>query len=213
MSSPTRRALPNAITLGRLVLAVAFFIMLARLDRTADADEVAFKGFWAGICFAVAAATDLLDGYLARRWNVVTTFGRLMDPLVDKVLVLGGFVFLASAGFSGPAAEGTVGSGVTALMVVLILVREFLVTGIRSYAESQGMAFGADLGGKIKMVVQSFCVPWCVFVATRAAPSDFLVMTRDVTVNATLAITLLSGVSYLVRAFKLPILVDGGAHR
>ena len=60
MSSPTRRALPNAITLGRLVLAVAFFIMLARLDRTADADEVAFEGFWAGICFAVAAATDLL---------------------------------------------------------------------------------------------------------------------------------------------------------
>ncbi len=209
MNSRLRRTLPNAITLGRLVLAVAFFIMLAWLDRSGEAAGVAFWGFWAGMCFAVAAATDFLDGFLARRWNVVTTFGRLMDPLVDKVLVLGGFIFLASSGYALAPHEGMVGSGVSASMVIVILVREFLVTGIRSYAESQGIAFGADLGGKIKMVVQSFCVPWCVFVATRAAPSDALILSRDITVYATIAITLLSGVSYVVRACKLPLAAVG----
>ncbi len=205
MVSPLRRTVPNAITLGRLLLAACFFTMLQRIDRFAAPETVAFEGFWAAICFAVAAATDFLDGYLARRWNVVTTFGRLMDPLVDKVLVLGGFVYLASAGFSAPAAAGTVGSGVTAWFVVVVLVRELLVTGIRSYAESQGIAFGADIGGKIKMVVQCFCVPWCVFVATRAAPSEFLVLTRDVTVVATITVTVLSGVNYVVRGFRLPM--------
>ncbi|MCH7573171.1 MAG: CDP-alcohol phosphatidyltransferase family protein, partial [Planctomycetes bacterium] len=87
-----RRKLPNAITLCRLVLAVAFFATL-NAYRYPDTNSV-----WANIAialFIIAAITDALDGYLARKWNATTMFGRIMDPFCDKFLILGAFVYLA----------------------------------------------------------------------------------------------------------------------
>lgn len=209
MPSTLRRALPNAITVGRLALAATFFVMADRIDRTAP--DVETTGFVAGILFAFAAATDVLDGYLARRWKVVSVFGRLMDPLVDKVLVLGGFIYLASPAFAPLETPPMQGSGIAAWMVVVILVREFLVTGLRSYAEARGIAFGADWGGKIKMVVQSFCIPWCVFAATRTDPAEGTLLLRDIAIWTTMAATILSAVSYVLRAMKLPLDAADGA--
>ena len=134
MPTGLRRILPNAITMVRLVMAVVFFVILGRIDRTAPAAEIALLGAWGMGLFATAALTDILDGYLARRWGVVSAFGRIMDPLVDKTLILGGFIYLASPTFEPIPANAMIGSGVAAWMVVLILVRELLVTGIRSYA-------------------------------------------------------------------------------
>lgn len=204
MSLTLRASIPNAITVARLLLAIVFFVMVQRIDRHGDLAVAASQGFWAAILFGVAAATDVLDGYLARRWSVLSVFGRLMDPLVDKILVLGGFVYLASDAFTPMPERALVGSGVAAWMVVVVLLRELMVTGIRSYAESRGIAFGADIGGKIKMVIQSFCVPWCVFVATQPEPSRFLVQSRDVTLVITMLITVGSAVSYVRRALRLP---------
>lgn len=200
MSSPLRRTLPNAITLVRLALAVVFFGVLERIDRGAPAEEISRLGAWGMGIFATAALSDILDGYLARRWQVVTAFGRIMDPLVDKTLVLGGFIYLASPVFEPIGAYGMPGSGIAAWMVVVILLRELLVTGLRSYFESRGIAFPADWSGKLKMFIQSFCVGCCVYVGTRTEPYGWQMFLRDASTWATVILTVLSSITYLRRA-------------
>jgi CDP-diacylglycerol--glycerol-3-phosphate 3-phosphatidyltransferase len=203
-ASPLRRTLPNAITLVRLGLALVFFALLQSIDRSAPADEIARLGAWAMSLFIVAALSDILDGYLARRWQVVSAFGRLMDPLVDKILVLGGFIYLASPIFSPLPANAMIGSGIAAWMVVVILLRELLVTGLRSYIESRGIPFPADWSGKLKMFVQSFCVGCCVYVATRVEPYPWQVFLRDASTWATIVLTGLSSITYIRRAMHVP---------
>lgn len=204
MQSPLRRALPNAITMLRLVLAVVFFVALEAIDRTAPAERIAWLGAWGMGLFATAALSDILDGHLARRWGVVSTFGRIMDPLVDKTLVLGGFIYLASPLFAPIPEYSMLGSGIAAWMVVVILLRELLVTGLRSYIESRGIPFPADWSGKVKMFVQSFCVGCCVYVGTRVDPYGWQVFLRDASTWATVVLTVLSSITYIHRAMRLP---------
>jgi CDP-diacylglycerol--glycerol-3-phosphate 3-phosphatidyltransferase len=210
MLSPVRRTLPNAITLLRLGLAVVFFALLERIDRGAPAAEIERLGAWAMALFATAALSDILDGYLARRWNVVSAFGRVMDPLVDKTLVLGGFIYLASPLFAPIPANAMLGSGIAPWMVVTILLRELLVSGLRSYIESRGVPFPADWSGKLKMFVQSFCVGCCVFVATRVDPPAWQVFLRDWSTYATVVLTMLSAITYIHRALRVPAVAEGG---
>ena len=204
MQSPLRRAMPNAITMLRLVLAVVFFVVLEAINRTAPAERIAWLGAWGMGLFATAALSDILDGHLARRWGVVSTFGRIMDPLVDKTLVLGGFIYLASPLFAPIPEYSMLGSGIAAWMVVVILLRELLVTGLRSYIESRGIPFPADWSGKVKMFVQSFCVGCCVYVGTRVDPYGWQVFLRDASTWATVVLTVLSSITYIHRAMRLP---------
>ena len=204
MSPAIRRVLPNAITLVRLGLAVVFFGVLESIDRSAPAAQIALLGAWGMGIFATAALSDILDGYLARRWNVVSAFGRLMDPLVDKVLILGGFIYLASPRFEPIPANAMIGSGIAAWMVVVILLRELLVTGLRSYIESRGIPFPADWSGKLKMFIQSFCVGCCVYVSTRVEPYGWQVFLRDASTWATVVLTVLSSITYIRRALHVP---------
>ncbi len=150
--------LPNQITLGRLVLAIVFFVLLAQFDIRHP------RPWILDVCivlFILAAATDWLDGYLARRHNQVTTFGRLLDPFVDKVLVCGTFVFLAGSSFRADTGEQV--TRIYPWMAVLILGRELLVTGLRGFSESRGVNFGAKSYGKAKMVLQSITAPVLLF--------------------------------------------------
>jgi CDP-diacylglycerol--glycerol-3-phosphate 3-phosphatidyltransferase len=94
--------------------------------------------------FVLGAITDWLDGFLARRWKLTSAFGRAIDPLTDKVLVCSAFIALI------PAPQ----VGVAPWMVALIVARELLVTGLRGLVEARGVAFGADLFGKLKTVFQ-----------------------------------------------------------
>lgn len=188
----------------RLVLAVVFFVLLEQLDRDGSPERIEWIGAWGMGLFATAALSDILDGHLARRWGVVSTFGRIMDPLVDKTLVLGGFIYLASPLFDPIPEHGMIGSGIAAWMVVVILLRELLVTGLRSYIEARGIPFPADWSGKIKMFVQSFCVGCCVFVATRSDPPPWQVFLRDFSTWATVGLTLLSAITYIHRALRIP---------
>ena len=204
MQTPLRRALPNIITMLRLVLAVVFFGVLQRIDRTAPAADIALLGAWGMGLFATAAVSDILDGYLARKWGVVSAFGRIMDPLVDKILVLGGFIYLASPIYAPSEEHRMIGSGVAAWMVVVLLLRELLVTGLRSYIESRGIAFPADWSGKLKMFIQSFCVGCCVFVGTRVEPPDWMIFLRDTSTWATVVLTVLSSLTYIHRALRVP---------
>lgn len=213
MSTSWRRQIPNLITMVRLAIAGLFFASVEWLDRIPldgvvplpDAyAQRSVAGAWAMGLFATAALTDILDGYLARRWNVVSAFGRLMDPLVDKILVLGGFIYLASPVFRAIPEAQVVGSGIVPWMVVVILLRELLVTGIRSYVESLGIPFPADWSGKLKMFVQSFCVGCCVFVGTRSDPPGWQLFLRDTSTWATVVLTALSSVTYIRRALTVP---------
>jgi CDP-diacylglycerol--glycerol-3-phosphate 3-phosphatidyltransferase len=143
---------PNRITAARFAGAAVLFAVLAQF---ADADSTAIErlgsqvrlAFW---LFIVIAVSDVLDGWLARRGNHITAFGRIADPFVDKVLVLGSMIFLAVMPWSRVYFP--------AWIVVVILAREFLVTGIRGYVESLGAQFPADNFGKVKMFTQCFAV-------------------------------------------------------
>lgn len=216
MSTALRRSLPNAITIARLAGAAGFFGVLALGLDPRDPTDRAWWGNWAVTLFALAAASDWLDGYLARRWGVVTDFGRVMDPFVDKVLVLGAFVYLASPKFAEPTwsvswglpapdASINCATGVASWMVVAMLARELFVTSLRSVLEARGASFAADLTGKIKMVAQCVCVPWALLIAVNrwALESDAWRMTQTVAVWAMVVVTVVSGVPYAVRGARL----------
>ncbi|MCC6580039.1 MAG: CDP-alcohol phosphatidyltransferase family protein [Phycisphaeraceae bacterium] len=203
--------MPNLLTGGRLLLAIVFFGMLSYYQYEGRGDpwflSVAF------VVYLVALITDFLDGYLARRWKVEGTFGRVVDPFVDKVLVLGSFIFFAGKNFIIPGDNpGAIPrnvqtiTGVVPWMVVLILGRELLVTSLRALSESAGKRFGADFSGKLKMIFQSITVlVILVYVNHRAWLHDHDLgraarIVRDGFIWGTLVITVVSSFTYVQRA-------------
>jgi CDP-diacylglycerol--glycerol-3-phosphate 3-phosphatidyltransferase len=181
--------LPNQLTAARFVLAVILFGLI----------RAEFWG-WCLAVFVAAAITDWLDGYLARLNNQASSLGRNLDPLVDKVLMCGAYIFLLPRGM----AEG---GWLQPWMVTVIVARELVITSLRSYLESFGATFGADWLGKLKMGLQCAAVI-AIFVAL-LVPEDFAGlkglcgMARDGLVYAMLAATLLSGLQYLWKAAAL----------
>jgi CDP-diacylglycerol---glycerol-3-phosphate 3-phosphatidyltransferase len=194
-------ALPNAITSARFVLSVVCLVALARAGAL-EGPQRSMVGSWAITIFIVAALTDILDGYLARRWNAITPFGRVMDPFVDKVLVLGTFVFLASPGLGGGDGPS---SGVAAWMVVVMLARELLVTSLRGVLEGMGRPFPADRFGKAKMLLQCVAAPIAINRATHGwfAPAEAGMTIAHWTLWAAVVATALSGLPSLLRAAAL----------
>jgi CDP-diacylglycerol--glycerol-3-phosphate 3-phosphatidyltransferase len=184
--SPSALNLPNIITLSRLLLAVFLFWLI---DST---------GHWLAACvlFVVAAATDAIDGFIARRYGLVTKIGRIFDPFVDKVIIGGAFLFLAVQP----------DSGVNAWMVMAVIGREMFVTSLRSVLESEGKDFSATTSGKLKMVVQCAAVVGSLLFleyGRGAASEPTLSIVRDCLLWSAVAITLYSGYDYIVRAVKL----------
>ena len=203
-----RKNIPNQLTMLRLLVAAAFFAVLQNYRYGQD------NAPWvlpvAAVLFILAAITDALDGYLARRWEVVSKFGRIMDPFCDKILVLGAVIYLGSPRFLDPGAvaDGSVRtmiSGVYPWMVVLVLARELLVTGIRGEVEKAGVSFGANWYGKLKMILQSVVVP-VVLVIVMIDPNRegyaWLGWTRDALVYLTVIVTVLSGLPYVTAGAK-----------
>ena len=143
--------LPNRITVGRFVFALLLFAYLVWTDTGSSPDAVWWEPAIAGFVFILVVVTDALDGYYARKLNLQTDFGRIADPVVDKVLVAGALVFLASA----PWAR----SLVPVWMVVMVLAREYMVSGLRGFIEARGVAFPARWDGKLKMIFQCIAIP------------------------------------------------------
>ncbi len=176
--------LPNQLTTGRLGLAVVLFVLIA------------FELWgWCLAVFALAAVTDWLDGYLARRQGLTSALGRVYDPLVDKVLMGGAFIFLLPRG----AAEGWL----TPWMVTVVVARELLITGLRNFLETLGVQFGADWLGKLKMVLQCAAVIAIFIVLLDQAPAPVLVYIRNGLIYVMLLATILSGVQYIWRGAML----------
>ena len=197
-----RASIPNALTVGRLFLAAGFITALSGFR--ADEDQGWILPLSAGL-FIVAAITDALDGFLARRWNAISTFGRVMDPLADKILVLGAFILLAGPGFHS-ITDGQV-TGVAPWMVVVILTREMLATSIRGVVESTGEPMPALRSGKAKMILQAICVPAILLLiwGAGAESGSWSHGVIRVLVWATLIVTIISGWRYLMATIRFAI--------
>ncbi|MBZ0107496.1 MAG: CDP-diacylglycerol--glycerol-3-phosphate 3-phosphatidyltransferase [Candidatus Scalindua rubra] len=173
--------IPNRITLSRLFLAVVFFVFL-----TYRYFNVAF------IIFLVAAATDWLDGYLARKWELSTDLGRLVDPFVDKVIICGAFIIFVHLA----------NEIIAPWMVITIVAREFLVSSIRGFSESKGVKFASNIWGKTKMFIQSWTI--CAILLYYAHFEN--ISWAEYMVSAFLWITIIttigSGITYVYSAKK-----------
>jgi CDP-diacylglycerol--glycerol-3-phosphate 3-phosphatidyltransferase len=170
---------PNTLSVARMVLSVVVFALIG-MERY----------FLAAAVFGVAAITDALDGYLARRLNQVTPIGRQLDPLVDKVIVAGAYIYLLTVP----------GTGVMPWMVTTIVIRELLIQGLRSHLEGQGQAFGAKTAGKIKTTLQCLSIT-AILLCLAAKPDWAWLVARDVLTWLAVFMTLYSGLGYLVSAF------------
>jgi CDP-diacylglycerol---glycerol-3-phosphate 3-phosphatidyltransferase len=211
-----KRHVPNLITIIRCVLTVIFFVLL-NTNNTGNFEFQMWLGF---VVFVVAGLTDMLDGYLARKWKVESAFGRIVDPFADKILICGAFVFFSSnhfidvavrsrfpefaqnLPFPRPMATPSL-TGVVPWMVVVILGREFLVTSIRGLAEAQGVKFRADWAGKIKMVIQAFAAGSVLVNLATLDHHRWIHVTRDIAIWVTVIVTILSATTYILRAWKI----------
>lgn len=189
--------IPNQITVARLILAIIFFVVLSQYVHGV---APTWKLDLANIIFILAAGTDFIDGYLARKWGQVTPLGRVLDPMVDKVLICGCFILFLDNGFEN--AEGHNLTETKAWMVLIIVGREILVTGLRGFNESQGRAFGAGLHGKLKMWLQCIAAPVILLLI---AHEDLLAVSTATMIKktlmwATVIVTALSMLQYLARS-------------
>lgn len=197
--------IPNILTIARLIMSVVLFILLS-LYRPREGWSLLLD--IALIVFLAALLTDFLDGFLARRWRVDSKIGRIIDPLADKILVLGSFILLLGDNFSVyKSGEIESLSGIVPWMVVILLLRELLITGLRSLSEGKGHNFAAAWSGKIKMVMQSATIVIVlIYVNYRTLLGDmdyYAQYLRDACIWLMLAVTLLSGALYIRRALMM----------
>jgi CDP-diacylglycerol---glycerol-3-phosphate 3-phosphatidyltransferase len=179
--------IPNLLSLSRLPLSVVLFVCIAKL-------------FWlAGlIVFLIAMFTDWLDGWWARRYGSLTPIGRSLDPLTDKVLICGAFIYFLLV----PE------SGILPWMVTVIISRELLITGLRGIVEAQGLKFGADWFGKLKTVLQSASIIGILLILTlqqydQKQFNNWLEPIQLVLLYGMLFATIGSGLQYLLRAVRV----------
>ncbi|HUN82705.1 MAG TPA: CDP-diacylglycerol--glycerol-3-phosphate 3-phosphatidyltransferase, partial [Phycisphaerae bacterium] len=187
--------LPNQITVGRFILAIVFLVVLSSYDwKSHDPQRWLIESAY--YIFIIAAVSDFLDGYLARKQNQVTSFGRILDPFVDKALVCGGFILLLGNGFVDQ--EGRNVCGLSAWMVVIIIARELLVSGLRGDSEARGTPYAANYWGKAKMVTQCITIPLMLKTLSNWGNYPWVVQLRDIMIVLTVIITALSVVAYLM---------------
>jgi CDP-diacylglycerol--glycerol-3-phosphate 3-phosphatidyltransferase len=198
------KLVPNILTLSRLVLTVIFLIMiLYSLPRYAQG-ELTFPDFLdvAFILFVIAGLTDIVDGMVARKLNVTSKFGRMLDPLVDKILVCGAFTCFAIIGrprlFNWPD---------TTLMIIhwsvagIIILREAYVTTLRHIAEARGVNFAATISGKVKMFLQTFAIGTVIIKMAHVQTAAWGYWFTAVTFAIMLAVTVISGLRATQRSY------------
>lgn len=175
--------LPNKITIIR-VIAVPFFVVLFNLNYA----------FPAAILFCIASATDALDGYIARKRGLVTNFGKIMDPLADKIIVIAAFILLVQSG------------KIPGWMIIVILAREFIVAGLRTVAAVDGIVIAAGIWGKLKTATQMLAIP---FLIVDNWPFEMIGIPVDqILLWLCVALTVISGIEYIYKNRR--IFLKGG---
>jgi CDP-diacylglycerol---glycerol-3-phosphate 3-phosphatidyltransferase len=189
------RQIPNILTMGRLVLTVVFLVMVLYAPGVAQ-DRVTFYWDIAFALFFIAGITDLIDGSIARKMGVASKFGRIMDPLADKVLVIGAFVCFAIVGVPaklldiGPAGLGVIRWGIAGV----ITAREVYMTIQRHIAEARGINFAATPAGKIKMALQSFAIGTVIIKTAHVPVATWASWFTIVTFVLTVLVTVVSAI-------------------
>jgi CDP-diacylglycerol--glycerol-3-phosphate 3-phosphatidyltransferase len=181
---------PNVLTTIRFVLSIVVFVLIPLSHYVP-----------AMIVFVIAASTDWIDGWYARKYSQVTKLGRIFDPFVDKIIICGTFIFLAAEP----------GSGIAPWMAVVVMGREMLVTAIRGFIEQQGGDFSAQMSGKLKMLFQCFAVVASLLAlrhleqaGSRTAPlPQWLYWTLHSSVWLAVISTVYSGLEYIVAAVRI----------
>ena len=162
--------LPNKLTLTRIILVPVFmiFVSLTSLDGIVDGNFNATFYLLAGIVFAAASFTDYLDGHLARKWHMVTDFGKFADPLADKLLTTVAFIYMLRDGVCSP------------VVLCIILAREFAVSGLRMVAAGakDGKVIAANMWGKVKTVLQMLSIIF-YFFGTALTWGNFIMIGAD----------------------------------
>jgi CDP-diacylglycerol--glycerol-3-phosphate 3-phosphatidyltransferase len=182
---------PNQLTSLRLLLAVVMFCLIP-------------FGYYmlSMILFLVAAGTDWLDGWYARKYGLVTVLGRILDPFADKVIICGTFIFLIAE-----PQMAAIPLGLRAWMVVLIVGRELLVTALRGFMEQRGADFSAKMSGKLKMVFQCIAAATALFTLSFSGdvPGDvpsWVIWTFVGSLWTAVFFTVYSGMVYIVATVK-----------
>lgn len=192
--------LPNKLTMLRMVMVVVFVVFMCLPAKLEWARYVALA------VFVFASITDFLDGYISRKNNLVTKFGKIMDPLADKMLVASGFILIATAGI------------IPAWMAIVIVLRDFFVTGLRNFGADKEKDLAASLSGKVKTVFQLLAVILALvgtynfgdFVTQSLVmtPLELLInVGMTVSVAAAVLATVWSMIDYIAR-FKDTVKVD-----
>ena len=204
--------LPNQLTVARIGLAVLFFVLLGLYEHASPCAAWLLNA--ALIVYLVAGITDILDGWIARKYNWTSAFGRIADPFVDKVLVLGAFIMLTGSNFAATGGQGAsdtelaeaamplwvngrMMSAVQSWMVVVILCRELLVSAVRGYSESQGIKFPATPAGKIKMFLQSAAICGVLLQLANFADVYWMMIGKIILVWLATIGTVVSGLAYV----------------
>jgi len=186
--------IPHILTFGRLVLTGVFLAMLLCTDKVSQADLWWFLDI-AFVVFVVAGLTDIVDGLAARRLNATSKLGRMMDPLVDKVLICGGFLCFAIIKEPVLFGLGQVAMSLIRWSVAGILIfREVYVTVLRHTAEAHGISFPATASGKIKMFLQSFAVGTVMIKAAHVHQAPWGDWFTTIVFAAMLIVTVISGI-------------------
>ena len=183
--------LPNKLTLSRMILVPVFVIFVSMTQLGTDD----FNASWylaAGIVFAVASFTDYLDGHLARKWHMVTDFGKFADPLADKLLTTVAFIYMMRDGVCSP------------VVLCIILAREFAVSGLRMVAAGakDGKVIAANMWGKVKTVLQMLSIIFYFFGTALSYRGTVESVSIVVVISIALcwlvaAVTAISGIKYL----------------
>lgn len=179
--------LPNKLTIFRVILIVPFILLLLGGYHEWDWFKVIFGGimeyvdYIALVIFIIASLTDLIDGKIARKYNLVTNFGKFMDPLADKLLVCAALIALVEL------------DRIPSWVVIIIISREFIISGFRLIASDNGVVIAASYWGKFKTTFQMIMV--CLMIANISA----LWLVTDIIMWIALALTVISLVDYLIK--------------
>lgn len=171
--------LPNKLTVFRVIL-IPIFVLFMEVSIFGTADK-----YIAAAIFIVASLTDLFDGKIARKYNLVTTFGKFMDPLADKLLVCSALICLIGV--------------IPKWVVITIISRDFIISGFRLIAAEAGVVIAAGWWGKIKTTVQMIMIIWLLFDINFAPIAKAYDIVGIILIYAALALTIISLVDYLIK--------------
>lgn len=177
---------PNKITLIRIAIIPIFLFFILT-------DFVPYSRYVALVLFIIASATDGIDGHIARKYNQITNFGKFIDPLADKILVISALICMVQFGW------------ISAVAVIIIISREFIVTGLRIIAMGSGKVIAAAMSGKLKTVVQIFTIVFTILAQDFIPKYEWLAIVVTCLVWISVAITIYSGFEYM---FKNRELID-----